>query len=177
MGKTIYEKIIERVSGKRNVNPGEIVWVTPDLIATTDLNWCHRETFLDKVGLDTVPKPKKIVAVVDHLTEQSSQPEGAKHLQAFRTWAKKNVGVHFYDTGRGGLQNQVLIEKGHVWPGMMLVGDDPEGEACGALGVYAKTYDQNMWMAIAIDKTWLEVLEVIKYILKGDFRKVSLALT
>jgi 3-isopropylmalate/(R)-2-methylmalate dehydratase large subunit len=171
MGRTIYEKILARTSGKRDVRPGEIVWVKPDVIATTDLNWCQREKFLEKVGLQKVPKPEKIVAVVDHHIEQLSQPEGAEHLRCFREWSRKNQVTHFYDSGRGGLQTQVLAEYGHVRPGMMVISDDPEAEACGGLGAFVRSSNQLMWMAIAIDEVWVEVPEVVKYHLKGRFER------
>jgi len=176
MGKTIVEKILMRASGKTDVSPGEIIWVKPDLIAVTDLNWKQRESFQEKVGLEKIPKPEKIVAVVDHHTEQLSTPEGAEHLSRFRQWAKVNEGIHFYDSGRGGLQTQVLVEEGHVRSGMMVISDDPEAEACGGIGALVRSSNQLMWMAVAIDEVWLEVPEVVHCIVKGRFAKGVLSI-
>lgn len=176
MGRTIYEKILARASGNKDVRPGEILWVKPDVIATTDLNWCQRERFLEKVGLEKTLKPEKIVAVVDHHTEQLSQPEGAEHLRCFREWAQKNGVTHFYDSGRGGLQTQVLAEYGHVLPGMMVISDDPEAEACGGLGAFVRSSDQLMWMAVAIDEVWLEAPKVVRYNIEGRFERGVLSI-
>lgn len=171
MGMNIYEKLLARASSMKHITPGEIIWVKPDLIGVTDLNWRLRMPFLEEVGLKKVPKPEKIVAVVDHHTEQLSLPEGAEHIKAFGDWAEKNGVVHFYGTGRGGLQVQVLAEKGHVRPGMVAIVDDTEGEACGALGAFVKSGGQNVWMAIAIDQVWLEVPEVVRCNVVGKFER------
>lgn len=176
MGKTIFEKILVRASGKTDIAPGEILWVKPDVIAVTDLNWKQRESFQKKVGLEKIPKPEKIVAVVDHHTEQLSSPEGAEHIRCFRQWAKANEGIHFYDSGRGGLQIQVLVEEGHVRPGMMVISDDPEAEACGGIGALVRSSNQLMWMAAAIDEVWLEVPEVVQCRVKGRMEKGVLSI-
>ena len=170
MGKTIYEKILARSSGKKEVDPGDILWVTPDLIACSDPEFPGRAKFLEEVGLQKVPKPEKIVAVIDHFVEQLAMPAGAENNKYFREWAKKNDITHFYDTGRGGLQVQVLAEKGHVRPGMMAIGDDTEVEACGALGAFFKG-GADIWSAMAIDEFWFQVPEIVKCYVTGKFGK------
>lgn len=170
MGKTIYEKILARASGKREVNPGDIIWCKPDLIVSTDQNWIERSRFFEKVGLRKVLRPEKIVAVVDHCAEQLIEPEGAENNRSFREWARSNNIVNFYDVGKGGLAVQVLIDKGHVRPGMMVLQDDPEGEACGALGAFVKG-GEDVLTAIAIDEWWFEVRESVKCQVHGDFAR------
>jgi 3-isopropylmalate/(R)-2-methylmalate dehydratase large subunit len=170
MGKTIYEKILARCSGKKEVSPGEIVWVTPDLIACTDLDWRLGVDFFEQVGVQKVMKPEKVLAVIDHRTGQMISPEGAESNKGFREWAKKNGVTNFYDIGRGGLSVQVFAEKGHVRPGMMVLEDDTEGEACGALGAFVKG-GEDIWTAMAIDEWWFKVREIVKYKVVGRFKR------
>lgn len=175
MGATIYQKILSRVSGKSEVNPGDVLWCKPDLIVCTDQTWIQRSRFFDKVGLEKVLKPEKIVAVVDHCAEQMSEPEGAENNKAFRDWVQKNGITRFYDVGRGGLAVQVLVDKAHVRPGMLALQDDPEGEACGALGAFVKG-GEDILTAIAIDEWWFEVREVVRCEVHGSYgRGVSSA--
>ncbi len=168
MGRTIYEKILARASGQRDVNPGDIVWCKPDLVVCTDQNWIERERFFATVGLTKILRPEKIVAVIDHCAEQMSEPEGAENNRSFREWVKASGIRNFYDVGKGGLAVQVLIERGHIRPGMMAIQDDPEGEACGGLGAFVKG-GEDILTAIAIDEWWFEVRQTVQCRLHGTF--------
>ena len=170
MGKTIYEKIVARSCGKKDVSPGDVVCIEPDLIVCLDLDFREKARFLEEVGLQRVIKPEKVVAVVDHCTEQAIVPQSEEHNKFFREWVKKNGIKHFYDVGRGGLTVQVIAEKGHVRPGMMVIEDDTEAEACGALGAFVKG-GEDIWTALAIDEWWFEVPEIVKCIVTGKFSK------
>jgi 3-isopropylmalate/(R)-2-methylmalate dehydratase large subunit len=170
VGKTIYEKILARASGEKDVSPGDVVWCRPDLIVCTDQNWIERSRFFDKVGLRKITNPEKIVAVIDHCAEQLAEPEGAENNRAFRDWARKEGITAFYDVGKGGLAVQVLVEKGHVLPGRLVIQDDPEGEACGALGAFVKG-GEDIMTAMAIDEWWFEVRETVGCHVYGTFGK------
>ena len=110
------------------------------------------------------------MAVVDHCAEQMIEPEGAENNKSFREWARTNGIGLFYDVGRGGLAVQVLIDRAHVRPGMLVILDDPEGEACGALGAFVKG-GEDILTAIAIDEWWFEVRETVKCQVHGTFGK------
>ena len=168
MGQTIYEKILARASGKKTCKTGDILWIRPDLIACTDFNTRDKIMQLRQVGLQKLLKPEKLVVVVDHAPEQALGPECSEMERAMRDWMEKGNIVNFYDTGRGGLMCQVIAEKGHVRPGMMVLTGDPEGEACGALGAFVKG-GEDILMPLAIDEFWLEVPEVVKCVVTGKF--------
>ena len=168
MGQTIYEKILARTSGTKTFRAGDIVWIRPDLIAITDFNTRGIPEQLRQVGLQKLPKPEKLVVVVDHAPEQALGPENSEMEKAMRDWMKKDNVANFYDTGRGGLMCQVIAEKGYVRPGMMVLTGDPEGEACGALGAFVKGGEDD-FMPMAIDEFWLEVPEIVKCVITGKF--------
>lgn len=175
MGQNIYEKILARTSGKKEFVAGDILWVTPDLIACMDMLVPQAWSFLEKVGVQKLPKPEKIVAVIDHCPEQFINPAGAETNKCLREWVKKNGIVNFYDTGRGGFQVQVLVEKGHVRPGMLVVTDDTEAEACGALGAFVKG-SEALGAIMAIDEFWFQVPEFVKFVVTGRFNRGVLAI-
>ena len=170
MGQNIYDKILTRASGKKNFKPGDIVWVSPDLIACTDFNTWGKQEQLQQVGLQKLLKPEKLVVVADHGPEQALAPECADMEKNLRDWMKRDKVTNFYGTGRGGLMCQVIAEKGLVRPGMMVLTGDPEGEACGALGAFIKG-GEDIFMSIAVDEFYLEVPQVVKCVIKGRFGK------
>lgn len=170
MGQNIYEKILARSSGEKGFKAGDILWLKPDVIGCMDLLSRNIRSALKEFGVEKLPRPEKVVAVVDHCTEQTEKPNGAEIIKGFREWVRKNDVVNFYDTGRGGLQVQVLGEKGYVRPGMMAVSDDPSVEALGALGAFAKG-GEDVAAALAIDEFWFEVPEIVKCVVSGRFSK------
>jgi 3-isopropylmalate/(R)-2-methylmalate dehydratase large subunit len=175
MGQTIYEKILSRTSSTKAFKTGDIIWVRPDLIACTDFNTRGKPEQLRQVGLQRLPKPEKLVVVVDHAPEQALAPENSEMEKTMRDWVKKEKVSNFYDTGRGGFMCQIIAEKGHVRPGMMVLTGDPEGEACGALGAFV-IGGEDILMPLAIDELWLEVPEVVKCIIKGKFDRGVLSI-
>jgi 3-isopropylmalate/(R)-2-methylmalate dehydratase large subunit len=175
MGQNIYEKILSRVSGRKGFGPKDILWLHPDLITCMDFLSSTTRKTLEEFGVQKLRNPEKVVAVVDHCTEQSSVPAGAEMVKAFREWAERNGVTSFYDSGRGGLQAQVIAEKGHVRPGMMVVSDDPSVEMCGALGAFVKG-GEDVATALAIDEFWFEVPEIVKCHVKGSFPRGTLSI-
>ena len=82
MGQTIYEKILARVSGSKTFKTGDIVWIRPDLIACMDYSTVGKQEQLRQVGLQKLPKPEKLVMVVDHAPEQALGPDPATGVAA-----------------------------------------------------------------------------------------------
>jgi 3-isopropylmalate/(R)-2-methylmalate dehydratase large subunit len=185
MGKTIYQKILEKASGLSPLKPGDTIWLKPEWVGIMDTRWRQREGFLADVGLDRVPYPDKVVAVVDHnshpLPESAAagfaeqvrfnQPKGAaEQVTSFEAFANRN-GIKLYSPAQGGLMIQVLAEEGYIRPGVFAVSDDPEIEAGGGLGALVKGVGDGMWMPMLIDKLWFDVPEVVKINLTGRLQK------
>src|SRR5574340_425991 len=120
MGMTIAEKILARASGRSSVSPDEVVVASIDLAMSHENADLVRKSFRE-IGVPRVWDPAKIVIILDHRVPAESEKTAATH-KAIRQFVAEQGIRHFYDVGRGGICHQVLVENGHVWPGMVVVG-------------------------------------------------------
>lgn len=102
--------------------------------------------------------PAKVVLVSDHFVPGDTD-EGAKILQLTREWARQ-TSVHFYD-GQG-ICHVVLPERGHLRPGMFVVGGDSHSPTGGAFGAYMFGVGATeMAGVLATGEIWIKVPETI----------------
>jgi len=171
MGKTISEKIIAKSSRQSEVNPGEVVWVVPDLTATCDfITMDYVTPDIEALGATKLKDPEKIAIIIDHHVPPRSAEEAALHVQT-RTWAQKH-GVRLYE-GLG-IGHQVMIELGLARPGMFVANTDAQVTGVGGIGAFAigalpllEIYTRG--------KTWIKVPEVIRYNIAGKLPKGVMA--
>ena len=132
MASTLAQKIIARAAGRDTVTPGEIVTAKVDLAMIHDSGGPRRvEPILQDLGIglwDT----DKVVLISDHFVPGDTD-EGARILELTRQWAKERK-VAFHD-GQG-ICHVVLPERGHLKPGMFVVGGDSHSPTGGAFGTY-----------------------------------------
>lgn len=132
MATTLAEKIIARASGRKIVKPGEIVTAKVDLVMIHDSGGPRRvEPILQDLGVGLFDK-SKVVLISDHFVPGDTD-EGARILEFTRAWAEKRK-VKFYDGA--GICHVVLPERGHLKPGMLVVGGDSHSPTGGAFGAY-----------------------------------------
>lgn len=168
MGKNIYEKILSRAAGGKEIKAGETMWLKPDLISLADGGWRSTLKLFEEIGLEKIADPGKVVGVIDHCTEQIAVPEGAENNQIFRGFAKKYGVKNFHDVGKGGMMCQVMAEQ-YVLPGMAVLSNDPEVQNCGALGAF--TYFGDTTLGMVADEFLFEIPEFVKYKVTGKFQK------
>ncbi len=90
--------------------------------------------------------------------------EGHKEV---RTFAREEQLPFFYDLGEG-ICHQVLPEKGHVLPNMLIVGTDSHTTTYGALGAFATGIGATEMAAVwATGEIWLKVPETMRIHLRG----------
>lgn len=135
MPMTIAEKILARASGRAAVAPDEIVVARVDLAMSHENADLVRKSF-QEIGVARVWDPDRIVIILDHRVPAESERTAATH-KAIREFVAGQGIRHFYDVGRGGICHQVLAERGHVLPGMVVVGTDSHTTTHGALGAFA----------------------------------------
>ncbi|MGQ9722058.1 MAG: 3-isopropylmalate dehydratase large subunit [Candidatus Jordarchaeum sp.] len=165
MGMTLAEKILARASGRENVNPGE--YVTADI----DLAMAH-EGFaavylgLLGAGINRVWNPDKIVVLLDHAVPAPNVRYAGVHKMVRE--AVKNLSIkNFYDV-KAGVCHQVLQEKGHVLPGMLIVGTDSHTTTYGALTAAGTGIGfTEMSYVFATGKLWFRVPETVKFEISG----------
>ncbi|MEM9146209.1 MAG: aconitase/3-isopropylmalate dehydratase large subunit family protein [Pseudomonadota bacterium] len=132
MPATLAEKIIARASGRGTVTPGEVVTAQVDLAMIHDSGGPRRvEPVLRELGVG-LWDPDRVVLISDHFVPGDTE-EGAAILDLTRAWAAR-TGVAFHD-GEG-ICHVVLPERGHLAPGMFVVGGDSHSPTGGAFGAY-----------------------------------------
>ena len=161
------EKILARASGRDTVSSGEYV------TAQIDLAMAHEaiaQVYVSLLGIgwNKVWDPSRIVVLLDHYVPASTERYAEIHKlvrMAVRQW-----GIQHYYGERAGICHQVLPEKGHVLPGLLIVGTDSHTTTYGALGAAGTGIGfSEMAYVFATGKLWFKVPETIKFQLTGIF--------
>ncbi len=167
MPMTLAEKILARASGREKVSPGQYVTAGIDLamahegLAAVFLN-------LSKAGWTKVWDPSRIVSLLDHYVPAPAERSAEVH-KVVRA-AVKQWGVQNFYGERAGICHQVLPEKGHVLPGMLIVGTDSHTTTYGAFGAAGTGIGfTDMSYVMATGKLWFRVPETIQFRLEGKF--------
>lgn len=168
MGKTFAEKVLAARSGQAEVVAGQIVIVKPDHLLTHD----NTAAIVGKIKEDLeeygVARREMPVIVLDHVIPAATEKHASNHRTA-REFARKHGLPHFYDVGTG-VCHQVLMEKGHALPGMVIVGSDSHTCSYGAIGAFSTGIDRTEAAALFLrGETWLRVPETVKITLSGSF--------
>jgi 3-isopropylmalate/(R)-2-methylmalate dehydratase large subunit len=134
MGKTIARKIFEAHLVDRPF--GE------PYVLKLDAVFCHEITTptpivdLMEKGMDRVFDPKKIKAVIDHVTP-AKDSKSAQQGKILRDWARRHKIEDFFDIGRNGVCHALFPEKGFVRPGYTIIMGDSHTCTHGAFGAFA----------------------------------------
>ena len=154
MGQTISEKILARAAGRTEVEPGEVLFVEPDLIAIYD--WPG----FDAMTRDFRVDPSRVAINFDHFFVPHNEHEAKTHRN-FRKTVKAQGVKCFYDVGEGGIGFHLLAEKGHVRPGMLIVHVDMHVSTFGAFGCYAVGVGGDAYGAFQLGEVWIKVPSTI----------------
>jgi 3-isopropylmalate/(R)-2-methylmalate dehydratase large subunit len=164
MSKTMAEKILGRASNQE-VAPGDIIDGAVDL-AMSHENTAAISGKFKSIGVPRVWDPTKIVVPIDHCAPAANE-DYAKNHKIIREFVKEQNITNFYDI-KAGVCHQVLPEKGHVKPGMLIVGSDSHTPTYGAFGAFATGIGRTEMAAVyATGKIWLRVPESFKIVVEG----------
>ncbi|UCD08039.1 MAG: 3-isopropylmalate dehydratase large subunit [Dehalococcoidales bacterium] len=163
---TIAQKILARASGKQEVRTGEYVTADIDLVMANDSGLKNIIPILNEAGVKKLWDPTRIVVVFDHYSPPSTVEQAELHRQIRDSL--QSLGVNnLYDVGVG-IEHQVLVEKGWVVPGELIVAGDSHTTTHGALGAAATGIGSSeVAYVMATGKLWFRVPETIKFILSG----------
>ena len=158
MASSLAQKIIARAAGRETVEIGEIVTTKVDLAMIHDSGGPRRvEPILKELGVGLFD-PAKVVLISDHFVPGETE-EGARILALTREWARE-TGVAFHDGV--GICHVVLPEKGHLKPGMFVVGGDSHSPTGGAFGAYMFGVGATeMAGVLATGEIWINVPKTI----------------
>lgn len=156
--QTLAQKIIAHASGRDHVEPGEVVTANVDLAMIHDSGGPRRvEPILKELGADLFDADK-IVLISDHFVPGDTD-EGAAILELTRKWARERR-VTFHDGA--GICHVVLPERGHLKPGMFVVGGDSHSPTGGAFGAYMFGIGATeMAGVLATGQIWIKVPHTI----------------
>ncbi|MBE8539559.1 aconitase/3-isopropylmalate dehydratase large subunit family protein [Geoglobus acetivorans] len=166
MGKTITEKIFSMASGK-DVKSGEYVFAKIDRAMIHDITGpLAVKAFREIAGENgKVWDSSKIIMAFDHQAPADSvvAAENQKMLRIFA--GEQNI--LNYDI-KEGIAHQIMVEKGHVLPGMLVVGADSHTCMYGALGAFSTGIGStDMGAVFALGKLWFKVPETIRFEVNG----------
>ena len=166
MGYTFAEKIMARKAGLAHVVPGQIVTVRPDKLLTHDNTAAISKKF-HQIGVERVADPDINVIVLDHVVPAANETYATNH-QIIREFVAQQGITAFYDVGEG-ICHQVLPEKGHAWPGALIVGSDSHTPTHGAFGAFAAGIGRTEAAAVmATGQIWLRVPESLRIVVSGE---------
>jgi 3-isopropylmalate/(R)-2-methylmalate dehydratase large subunit len=162
----LVEKILARASGRESVEPGEIVVAKVDRLIMHDLSGYLTSQVYEKRVNAPIPDPERAVLVFDHHFAPPTEQQ-AEVLRHNREWARKH-GLTLYDCGNGNLHHAV-VRKGHIKPGMIVVGSDSHTPVHGTLGALAVALgnDSHAGTVLPYGTAWFKVPETTRVHLEG----------
>jgi 3-isopropylmalate/(R)-2-methylmalate dehydratase large subunit len=168
MAQTLAQKLVARASGRAQVTPGEIVTCKVDLAMVHDSSGPRRlKPRLERLGAK-VWDPSKVVLITDHYLP-AYDDESRKIIQIARDWAKEAGVGAFYDAQ--GICHVVLPERGHLQPGMFVVGGDSHSPTGGAFATYMFGIGATEMLGVMVTgEIWLKVPHTIAMDFDGRLR-------
>jgi len=168
---TLVEKIASRfavgLDADGAANCGEYVNIRPRHVMTHDNTGAVIPKFLS-IGATAMADPRQPVFAIDHDIQNRSEENLAKYAK-IEAFAREH-GVDFYPPGTG-ISHQVMVEKGYVTPGSMVVGSDSHSNIYGAMSALGTPVVRTDAAAIwATGETWWQVPPVARVELRGKLQ-------
>lgn len=165
MGKTLVEKIFSRAAGKE-VKAGD------NVTAKVDLAMSHEAMagvyqVLREAGIEEIWDPSRVVVLLDHYVPAPTVQAAQIHQLVRQAVEKFRIG-HYYGEGRG-VCHQIMMELGHVKPGLLIVGTDSHSTSYGALAAAGTGLGTTeMAYVMAAGEIWFKIPETIQFYLEGE---------
>ncbi|MCL5783360.1 MAG: 3-isopropylmalate dehydratase large subunit [Candidatus Thermoplasmatota archaeon] len=163
---TMAEKILSRSAG-REVHSGEYVWASPDLIYIHDilgpLTYDVYRQMNEGKGFYT----GKFVIVHDHIFPPKDI-QSAENVQQMKQFSRE-LDAEFVKGGEG-IEHTLLVERGIIKPGQLILGGDSHtvtSGAVGAMGIGMGSTD--IAATLALGRNWFMVPDTMKIMLSGEY--------
>ena len=165
VGKTISEKIFSAHTG-RDVAAGDIVVAEVDFVMAQDGTAPLAIRSFEEMKVGQVKHPERVAFFIDHNAPSPLESVSRLH-QGMRDFAAE-YGIRLYDVGEG-VCHQLMIEKGLVIPGGLVVGGDSHTCTYGAVNCFSTGVGStDVAMAMATGKLWFKVPSTIRVIFTGS---------
>ena len=159
---TLTEEIFSRRLG-RNVAAGEIVVAPVDYAMAHDVTGpLAIEAFRQ---LETpLWDPERVIFVFDHILPANTVAAAGLHRQVREFAAEYGVRHVFQE----GICHQLMVEKGFIRPGGIVVGADSHSTTYGALGCFSAGFGStDIAVTFATGRTWFRIPHTIRINLRG----------
>lgn len=168
MGQTIIEKILSKNLG-RAVRAGDEALFEPDLTVAYDYPGYidSYEKQMDELGVTSVAHPDKFLFFIDHFNPAGDSKSREVHVKT-RSFAKR-MGIQLWEDV--GIGHQVIMEKGYVVPGTMLIHFDGHVSTLGSVGAGAISVRNAVIEALATGKVSIVVPGTLRVNFTGKLEK------
>jgi 3-isopropylmalate/(R)-2-methylmalate dehydratase large subunit len=163
-GMTMAEQVLARASGRDHVAPGDYLTAQIDVAMCHEaFTWCARQ-LLD-LGIGELWDPDRVIVILDHSFPPATERMALGHVAARRFVEQFGVGTFL---GHAGICHQVLVERGLVRPGQLVLGTDSHSCTYGAVGAAGAGIGlTEMTYVLATGELWMRVPETIRFVLGG----------
>lgn len=168
--KTIIEKILSTASGK-DVSANDRVWAEVDLTVIRDFGGPNAVLEFDKfTNKGKVKDPDKIALTFDYQAPAKDM-KVAQNQVLCREFAKRQKIKNLFDVNWG-IGQHVLLERGMIKPGSVVIGTDSHMNLLGSVGSFASGVgNTDIVAAWHSGKLWFRVPETIKVNFKGKYKE------
>lgn len=158
------EKIFSGKVGKK-VYAGEYITAPVDRVMVHEAFFTAANRLV-AAGIDRIWDPDRVVIILDHFVPSANERMATIHAQIRKMI--KQFGIRQFFGEREGICHQVMVEKGFVRPGDLIVGSDSHTCTYGALGCAAAGIGRaEVSYVLATGELWFKVPSTIKIILAG----------
>lgn len=170
---TLTENILARAAKRKQVVPGENVWINVDVLMTHDV--CGPGAigiFKEKFGQTAkVWDKEKVVIIPDHYIFTADQ-KAHRNIDILREFVKEQGIPNYYDVGTPrykGVCHIALAEEGHTRPGEVLFGTDSHTCTAGAFGEFATGIgNSDAGFIMGTGKLWVKVPPTMRFVFEGE---------
>lgn len=167
MSQTIVEKIAQAHLAEgpnRPLRTGDFVSIRPHHVMTHDNTSAVMSKFR-AIGAKRIFDPKQLVFALDH-DIQNHEATNLKKYRSIEDFACEH-GVDFYPAGSG-IGHQIMLERGYVVPGSLVVASDSHSNMYGALGAVGTPIVRTDAAAVwATGEFWWQIPRTIQVVLEG----------
>ena len=168
MSQTMVEKIAQAhlaEGPKRPLRAGDFVSLRPRHVMTHDNTSAVMKKF-QTIGAKKVHDPHQPVFALDHDIQNKEDANLAKY-RAIEGFARQH-GIDFYPAGSG-IGHQIMVERGYVHPGALVVASDSHSNMYGALGALGTPVVRTDAAAIcATGDFWGQIPRSVQVVLEGS---------
>lgn len=165
---TITEKILAQHAGLEEVEPGQLINCSLDIVLANDVTAPIAIQEFRKIGVDEVWNRDRIALVPDHYTP-NKDIKSAEQAKMMRDFAREQDITHYWEIGCMGVEHALLPEQGVVVPGDVIIGADSHTCTYGALGAFATGVGSTDAAAgMATGEAWFKVPASLKFHVTGE---------